>query len=317
MNDFLRQVASQTGTTQLHGQDLETIQINLGPRCTLECRHCHIGASPRRDEFMTQDVIESLLQQLPNTACHTVELTGGAPELHPAFQRLVEALLALSLRVSVRTNLTIHQDPGMEAVAPFLRDRRVALTGSLPCYLEANVDRQRGPGTFVRAIAALRRLNELGYGITPDLPLDLVYNPDGASLPPDQTRLEESYRQRLRADHGVEFSRLLTITNMPIGRFRADLRRQGAEERYFALLKESFNPRTLDRLMCRHQLSIRWDGRLFDCDFNLALNLPVTTDHPDVSTLATTPVTRRIATGDHCLGCTAGAGSSCAGALAA
>ncbi|MBF0418011.1 MAG: arsenosugar biosynthesis radical SAM protein ArsS [Magnetococcales bacterium] len=317
MNDFLRQVACCTGATQLHGQDLETVQINLGPRCTLECHHCHIGASPRRDEFMTPQIIDNLLRQLPKIDCRTVELTGGAPELHPQFRELVDNVRALSLRVAVRSNLTIHQDPGMETIAPFLAERRVALTGSLPCYLEENVDRQRGPGTFVRSIAALRRLNGLGYGLSPELPLDLVYNPGGASLPPDQTRLEESYRQRLHAEHGVAFSRLLTITNMPIGRFRADLRRQGNEEGYFALLKAAFNPRTLDRLMCRHQISVRWDGRLFDCDFNLALNLPVNTSHPDVSALSATPATRPIATGEHCLGCTAGAGSSCAGALAA
>ncbi|MEO5346165.1 MAG: arsenosugar biosynthesis radical SAM protein ArsS [Magnetococcus sp. YQC-9] len=317
MNDFLRQVARFTGAPQLHGQNLETVQINLGPRCTLECQHCHIGASPRRAEFMPRHVIDRLLNELPNSGCRSVELTGGTPELHPDFRYLVTRLGDLTARIGVRTNLTIHQDPEMADLALLLRDHRVALTGSLPCYLEENVDRQRGIGTYARSIAALRRLNGLGYAIDPNLPLDLVYNPGGPFLPPDQHRLEERYRHELRSRHGIEFSHLLTITNMPIGRFRADLRRQGSEARYFALLRDAFNPRTLDRLMCRHQISIRWDGRLFDCDFNLAIDLPVTTDSPDGSALTASLATRAIATGDHCLGCTAGAGSSCTGALAA
>ncbi|MBF0273007.1 MAG: arsenosugar biosynthesis radical SAM protein ArsS [Magnetococcales bacterium] len=315
MNDFLRHVARFTGATQLHGHSLETVQINLGPRCTLECHHCHIGASPRREESMSPAIIDHLLNQLPLSRCRTVELTGGAPELHPDFRELVQKVRAMNLNLRVRTNLTIHLDPEMSSLALFLRDHQVALTGSLPCYLEENVDRQRGAGTFQGAIEAIRRLNALGYGLDDRWPLDLVYNPGGATLPPDQTRLEQTYRTQLRERFGIAFTRLVTITNMPIGRFRADLRRRGEERSYHTLLQQAFNPQTLEHLMCRHQISVRWDGQLFDCDFNLALGLPMTTPHSQVETLAATPTTRSIATGDHCLACTAGAGSSCSGAL--
>ncbi|MBF0212421.1 MAG: arsenosugar biosynthesis radical SAM protein ArsS [Magnetococcales bacterium] len=310
-------MARSTGASRLHGHSLETIQINLGARCTLECHHCHIGASPRRDEFMSAEILDDLLAQLPLAHCRNVELTGGAPELHPRFRPLVERLRALSLRVRVRTNLVIHLEPDMRTLAPFLRDHQVALIGSMPCYLEENVDRQRGEGTFRGSIEAIRRLNALGYGIDPQLPLDLVYNPGGATLPPDQTRLEAQYRLQLRERHGIEFTHLATITNMSIGRFRADLRRKGEEEAYQTLLEEAFNPQTLERLMCRHQISVRWDGQLFDCDFNLALGIPITTPEPRVSALASIPATRTIATGNHCLACSAGAGSSCSGALVA
>ncbi|MBF0164913.1 MAG: arsenosugar biosynthesis radical SAM protein ArsS [Magnetococcales bacterium] len=317
MNEFLRHVAAFTGATQLHGRSLETVQINLGPLCNLECRHCHLGASPQRAESMSGPVMDHLVAQLTTLRCRVVELTGGAPELHPRFRELVQRLRDLSFPVRVRTNLTIHSDPEMAVMAPFLRDRQVALTGSLPCYLEENVDRQRGSGVFARSIAAIRRLNTLGYGVDPGLPLELVYNPGGASLPPDQARLEERYRLELRQRFGVGFTRLVTLANMPIGRFRADLRRRGEEESYRVLLKRAFNPNTLERLMCRHQVSVRWDGELFDCDFNLALGLPMNAPHPRVESLAVMPVGRVIVTGDHCLACTAGAGSSCSGALVA
>ncbi|MBF0627830.1 MAG: arsenosugar biosynthesis radical SAM protein ArsS [Magnetococcales bacterium] len=320
MNDFLRHVARFTGTPQLLGRSLGTIQINLGPRCTLECHHCHLGASPRREEAMSREIMEALLRQLhqlPHGACHTAELTGGTPELHPSFRELVAKLCALVPTVRVRTNLVIHQEADRQDLAPFLRDHQVILTGSLPCYLEENVDRQRGDGTFRQSIAAIRRLNTLGYGVDPRWLLELVYNPGDATLPPDQGRLETQYRQQLHDRFGIHFSRLATITNMPIGRFRADLRRQGQEQAYHTLLQRAFNPQTLEQLMCRHQISVGWDGRLFDCDFNLALGIPMNTPHPRVETLAATPATRAIATGDHCLACTAGAGSSCGGALVA
>ncbi|NGZ07432.1 MAG: radical SAM/Cys-rich domain protein [Magnetococcales bacterium] len=317
MNDFLHCIAHHTGTPQLHGATLHTLQINLGARCNLECHHCHIGASPKRAEMMSSTLIDQLLSQLPAVGWHTVELTGGAPELHPEFQNLVTRLTSLPVFVKVRTNLTLHVQPEYKELAPFLRDRRVGVTGSLPCYLEENVDRQRGTGTYQAAIAALRRLNGLGYGHSTELPLELVYNPGTPTLPPDQKSLEARYRQELHERHGILFTRLIAMANMPIGRFRADLRARGEEKNYHALLQRAFNPHTLEQLMCRHQLSVRWDGRLFDCDFNLALGIPVNTPDPHVQALASTSATRSIATGDHCLACTAGAGSSCSGALLA
>ncbi len=317
MNDFEKNLIQFTGDQTLRSQKLETVQLNLGLRCNLACNHCHVAASPDRRESMSWPIMEQALDLVDRAGCRLVDLTGGAPELNPHFKRLIDALRERGLRVRVRTNLTIHLEAEMVGLVGFLRDRRVALVGSLPCYLERNVDAQRGAGTHERAIAALARLNRHGYGIEPDLPLDLVYNPGGPFLPPAQQKLEADYRRELKNRHGVFFSHLLTITNMPIGRFRADLRRLGGEAAYWSLLDQSFNPDTLAGLMCRSQISVAWDGRLYDCDFNLALNRPVEPaggDHVagcDPGCLANRPVV----TGNHCLACTAGSGSSCAGAL--
>ncbi|MBF0143996.1 MAG: DUF3641 domain-containing protein, partial [Magnetococcales bacterium] len=245
-----------------------------------------------------------------------VDLAGGAPELNPNFLKLVRGLRELGVGIQVRTNLAVYVEPGMGEVAESLREAGVDLVGSMPCYLEANVDAQRGEGVYARAIGGIRLLNGLGYGVEGGGQLNLVYNPAGASLPPDQGRLEADYRRELRERHGLTFTRLLTLANMPVGRFRARLRREGLEEAYGLLLRDAFNPATLEGLMCRRQVSVGWDGRLYDCDFNLALGFPVegaTIGGGDWDPLEW--IGREIVMGEHCWGCTAGGGSSCEGVL--
>ncbi len=247
----------------------------------------------------------------------TVDITGGAPELNPNFRRFVSALRDAEIPVTVRTNLTVFFEPGVEGTPEFYRDHGVKLVASLPCYLEDNVDAQRGDGVFQKSIASLQKLNELGYGIDPLLVLDLVYNPQGAALPPDQASLEAEYKDALNDRFGIVFSGLNAITNMPIGRFFGDLKRDGLHTTYMEALQSGFNEDTVEGLMCRNQISVRWDGTVFDCDFNLALKTPVDHGAPnhirdfDLKELAE----RRIVTGEHCFGCTAGVGSSCGGAL--
>lgn len=297
---------------------LRTLQVNIGLKCNLLCTHCHVNSSPRRKEEMDRDTMEAVLRLAKRAGSEIVDITGGAPEMNPHFKRFVAALRAEGLHVIVRTNLTILREPGYEDIPAFYRKHGIELVASLPCYLEENVDAQRGEGVYRRSIEAIRTLNALGYGVDPDLVLNLVYNPVGPSLPPDQTALEEEYRRELRERFGVEFTVLFTITNVPIGRFRGDLKRRKELEEYMDLLRQSFNPDTVEHLMCRHQVSIGWDGTLFDCDFNLALRWPVDgtggTNVRDADAGAL--VHRRIVTGGHCFACTAGSGSSCGGALA-
>jgi radical SAM/Cys-rich protein len=246
-----------------------------------------------------------------------VDITGGAPELNPLLPEFVGGLRKDGHAVQTRTNLAVLLEPRMEEVIGFYRDARVRLVASLPCYTKANVDSQRGDGAYGKSIEALKRLNAVGYGSDPNLKLDLVYNPGGAFLPAEQSSLESDYRENLHKDHGIVFNNVRTITNMPIGRFQRWLRQQNQYERYVRLLRESFNPQTLDGLMCRHQIEVAWDGRVYDCDFNLALRAPITNGVPahvrdfDIDTYSN----RRIVTGEHCFGCTAGHGSSCGGAL--
>lgn len=319
MNAFQAKLREFTGATELPARTLEGIQVNLGLRCNLECRHCHLGASPRRTEQMSWEVMEQVLALADAACCRLVDLTGGAPEMHPRFREFVSALRHRGMTVQVRTNLAILSEPGMGWIAPFLRDMGVAITASLPCYQEQNVDGQRGTGVYEKSMTVLRTLNTLGYGHHPDLGLNLIYNPGGPFLPPAQSTLEGDYRRELNDRFGVVFNHLHTITNMPIGRFRADLRREGKEQGYLDLLREAFNPQTLAGLMCRSQVSVAWDGRMYDCDFNLALGLPIEQPNArfvgecDINALSRRPVV----TGDHCFGCTAGCGSSCKGALAA
>ncbi|MBF0098630.1 MAG: arsenosugar biosynthesis radical SAM protein ArsS [Magnetococcales bacterium] len=318
---FLDTIRPHLPQDQLHAQTLEVIQVNLGLRCNLECQHCHLGASPRRSESMDQAVMERILALVAASGCRTVDLTGGAPEYHPLLRPFIERLSALQVAVQLRSNLAIFMetDESIASLPAFLRAHQVTLTASLPCYLPQNVDAQRGDGVYQQAIAALQRLNQLGYGLHSNLPLNLVYNPGKAHLPPSQRRLQEEYRRVLRQEHGIEFHQLFTMTNMPIGRFLADLRRTGTDQQYDQLLRDSFNPATLAALMCRTQISIRWDGALFDCDFNLALGwqaaVPEEACQPryDPQRLAQ----RAVVTGKHCFACTAGCGSSCGGALAA
>jgi radical SAM/Cys-rich protein len=270
---------------------------------------------------MSAEVAEACLRVLQREQILTLDITGGAPEMNPQFRRLVTGAGAIGCRVIDRCNLTILVAPGFADLPEFLAEHRVEIVASLPCYLEANVDKQRGDRVFQRSLAALRRLNSLGYGLSDSaLQLTLVYNPTGASLPPSQQRLEEDYRRELRSRYGIEFTRLFTITNMPISRFLADLLETGKYESYMQKLVEAFNPATLDGLMCRSMLSVDWQGNLFDCDFNQMLNLsvsgPCVTNVLDLDDQSFDTLRRRlIVTGKHCFGCTAGAGSSCSGSL--
>ena len=302
----------------LYAERLDTIQANLTLRCNQRCKHCHVECSPDRTEQMDWPTMEMVLAVAQRTGCRLVDLTGGAPEQNKHFRKFVKALCRVGCNVQVRTNLTVMLESGMEGLGEFLADHKVGLVASMPCYLEENVDAQRGQGVYGASVEVIRRLNKLGYGFDDHLELNLVYNPSEPSLPPDQAQLEADYRRELRQRFGIEFSRLLTITNMPIGRFGKTLRRRNQHEQYIALLSNSFNAQTVPGLMCRHQINIGWDGTLYDCDFNFALGLPVDHGAPNHLKLfnQSALIHRRIVTGEHCFGCTAGAGSSCGGALA-
>ncbi|MBI3952291.1 MAG: arsenosugar biosynthesis radical SAM protein ArsS [Acidobacteria bacterium] len=316
MNDFDRKVREATGD-RLHSLSLDVIQVNVGLKCDLACLHCHVRSSPRRTEMMEWPTMELILPMAQQVCCREVDITGGAPELNPHLSRFIAALREQGQAVKMRTNLTVFFQPGLETMPEFFRDYKVHLVASLPCYRESNVRAQRGLRVYEESIEAIKRLNALGYGREPDLPLDLVYNPVGPFLPPDQSALEADYRRELKQRFSIVFTRLLTITNMPIGRFLDGLRRQSREGEYLHLLQTAFNPQTVHGLMCRYQINIDWDGTIYDCDFNLALGLPVDHGVPDhirdfdLAALAR----RKIVTGNHCFGCTAGRGSSCGGAL--
>ncbi len=318
MNSFDDAVRS-VQDNELRSANVDTIQVNLGFVCNLSCRHCHVEATPMRTETMTWETMLSVLRLAKALPEARVDLTGGAPELNPHFRPFVDALRDQGHAVQVRTNLTVFFEAGQGDTPEFLAERGVSLVASLPCYLDDNVDTQRGSGVYKRSIAALRRLNALGYGQQAGLPLNLVYNPGGAFLPPDQAALEDAYRRELKDRFNVVFSRLLTITNMPMGRFLSDLQRDGQAEVYKTLLEHSFNQATLEGLMCRHQICVAWDGTLSDCDFNSILGLSLADDLPShIDNLDPEQLQgRTIVTGEHCFGCTAGCGSSCGGALVA
>jgi len=310
---------AREGLGRLRRAEPQTLQVNVGKRCNQACHHCHVDAGPKRTEVMTAATAERVLAVLErNPGLRTMDVTGGAPELNPSFRRLVERARVLGRDVIVRCNLTILFVDGMEWLADFYREQQVVLVCSLPCYTQDNVDKQRGHGVFDGSIRALQRLNALGYGRPgSSLRLDLVYNPLGAFLPGPQAELTASYRDELGRRFGIEFHHLLTLTNMPISRFAEQLRRTGEAERYMGLLVNHFNATTVEGLMCRHLVSVGWDGALYDCDFNQMLELPIggrarsIWQLDDVRTLAD----EAIVTGPHCFGCTAGAGSSCGGSL--
>ncbi|MDP7420819.1 MAG: arsenosugar biosynthesis radical SAM protein ArsS [bacterium] len=315
-NEFEEHIAA-LGCSGLYARDLDIVQVNLGYRCNLTCKHCHLNCSPQRPEMMSWNTMEDVIEACSDLDNCLVDITGGSPELNPHFVRFVSSLCDHRLQVKVRTNLSVLFEPGMEPLAKFYRDRKVRLVASVPCYLEENVRAQRGAGVYEKIIDAIRLLNGFGYGIDPQFPLDLVYNPSGPFLPPLQEMLESDYRRELADRHDVAFTRLHTITNMPLGRFGIDLHSSSREGEYWNLLLDSFNDQTLENLMCRQQVSVGWDGTLYDCDFNLALGYPVESGVPDQIRYFDKTVlsTRRIVTGKHCFGCTAGAGSSCGGAL--
>lgn len=303
----------------LRGASIETVQINIGLVCNLACRHCHVESSPKRTEAMDWPTLELVLDAARRAGAQTIDITGGAPEMNPHFRRFVTAAREQGFAVMVRTNLTIMLHDGYEDMPEFYREHGVHLVASLPCYMEKNVNRQRGLHVFQESIDVIQRLNAVGYGRAADLPLVLVYNPLGPSLPPPQQQLEDDYRRVLAEQFDIDFTRLIAITNLPIGRFQHDLDREGKGEAYLQLLRDSFNPNTVDGLMCRHQLHVGHDGTLYDCDFNYALGLSAQVDRRDRLHIRDfDPETwrhRRIATDAHCFGCTAGCGSSCGGAI--
>src|SRR5689334_11654873 len=315
--DF-REKLRQHGLGELRRREVTTLQINVGKLCNQACHHCHVEAGPKRTEIMPAGVADRILALLAATpSIQTVDITGGAPELNENFRRLISESRRMQKQVIDRCNLTILFEPGLETLAEFLAANNVEVTASLPCYTESNVDQQRGKGAFEKSIRALRLLNGIGYGNPGSgLALNLVYNPLGASLPPPQEKLEADYKSHLRESFGIEFNRLFTITNMPIKRFADMLVREGKHESYMGLLANHFNPATVDHVMCRDLVSIGWDGKIYDCDFNQMLDLETPGgkniwEIDSFSELANSG----IATDSHCFGCTAGAGSSCGGSL--
>jgi len=299
---------------------LETLQVNLGYLCNQTCLHCHVNAGPRRKEIMSKKVVQTVLDYLAVQQIKTLDLTGGAPEMNPHFRYLVSQARAMGVQVIDRCNLTILEEDGYGDMAGFLAEKGVEIVASLPCYLDSNVDAQRGKGVFGQSIRALQRLNQLGYGIAGSgLKLTLVYNPQGPVLPPEQQELEATYKRELHLRYGIAFNHLFTITNMPIQRFGSTLISRGEFASYMQLLKESYCEDNLSGVMCRSLISIDWQGFVYDCDFNQMLNLPMRDEsngRSHLSDLMQKDITGRpIIVMDHCYGCTAGQGSSCGGAL--
>jgi radical SAM/Cys-rich protein len=294
---------------------LETLQVNLGYRCNQSCVHCHVNAGPNRTEQMASETIDLVLKVLQARRIGTLDITGGAPELHPDFRRLVRGARALGVNMMDRCNLTILHEPGQEGLAEFLAYERVEIVASLPCYLQDNVDRQRGQGVFKASLRALRKLNALGYGR--GLPLNLVYNPQGPSLPPSQATLEADYKGVLK-NSGIVFDRLFVLANMPIQRFGSMLISKGEFERYLSLLQDAHLDANLQSVMCRNLVSVDWRGYLYDCDFNQMLDLPIQQRGAPMhlkDLLEADLGARSVRVAGHCYGCTAGQGSSCGGAL--
>ena len=311
---------------EIRRRRLQTLQVNLGYRCNQSCVHCHVNAGPTRTEQMDAGTIETVLAFLAAGRAATLDITGGAPELHPQFRELVSRARALGARVIDRCNLTILGEPGQEDLAGFLAEERVEIVASLPCYTRELVDRQRGKGVYDSSIAALKKLNALGYGDPGSgLVLNLVYNPQGAALPPAQAKLEADYKRVLAEEHGVRFNALYVLTNMPIARFGSMLVSKKQFGAYMELLRSAYREENLDAVMCRDLVSVDWQGTVYDCDFNQMLGLPLhLAGRPRVklSDLLGRELEGRlegnaVAVRDHCFGCTAGQGSSCGGALAA
>ncbi len=299
---------------------LETLQVNLGYRCNQSCVHCHVDAGPKRTEMMSQETVAEVIGFLQATKIPTLDVTGGAPELNPHFRELVIEARKLNVHVMDRCNLTVFEEPGHHDLPEFLARHRVEVIASLPCYLEENVDRQRGKGAFHSSLRGLRRLNQLGYGKNgSELILNLVYNPQGPTLPPPQARLEADYREHLGKNYDIVFNRLFTLANMPIKRFGSMLVSKGEFHQYLQLLRDAHQDANLEAVMCRSLISVDWQGYVYDCDFNQMLDLPLRikgTPRLKLSELVGVDLQGNpIVVRDHCYGCTAGQGSSCGGAL--
>lgn len=318
--DF-RQALKENGCGTLVRNETTTLQINVGKLCNQACHHCHVEAGPKRTEIMPSEVARRVLQLLAGSHSITsVDITGGAPELNSNFRWIVRESRRLGQHIIDRCNLTVLLEPGQERLAEFLAQHEVEIIASLPCYTAENVDQQRGRGVFEKSIRALQLLNGLGYGLHgSNLRLNLVYNPLGASLPPAQEKLEADYKKHLHESFGIQFHNLFTLTNMPIKRFAAYLTQSGEHESYMGLLVNHFNPGTVTKLMCRSLVSVGWDGKLYDCDFNQMLDIGMGESGKSLTIWDLDSLTglagSRIATGSHCFGCTAGAGSSCGGSL--
>jgi radical SAM/Cys-rich protein len=307
------QMAENSGHETLRAIRVDVLQVNLGKRCNLACKHCHVDAGPDRREVMPDHVVEACLDFVKRHQTPTLDLTGGAPEMHPRLPEIIKQARSWGTRVIHRTNLTVLTLPAYQFLTTLFAAERVELAASLPWYAQEQTDGQRGEGVFQASIQALRRLNQLGYGHEgTGLLIDLVTNPSGAFLPASQTALEGDWKREMRRRHGVEFNRLLTITNMPISRYLDFLIECGQLEAYMEKLVAAFNPCTVGGVMCRTTLSVGWDGRLYDCDFNQMLDLPLARTILDVDLPSL--LGRSIRTGAHCFGCTAGCGSSCGGA---
>ena len=346
MNRFAQKLRQQS--ISLRRAHPEILQVNVGKLCNLTCVHCHVNAGPKRTEVMTRDTVDRIIDWLAKTDISTVDLTGGAPEMNPNFRYFIERVCALepNRHVIDRCNLTILLEPGYEDLSEFLAARKVEIIASMPCYSAENVNAQRGEGVFEASIAALQLLNSLGYGIDAELPLHLVYNPVGAFLPPPQDKLEADYKRELKKHFGIVFNRLFALSNLPIGRFAAYLRRSNNLDHYMQLLIHAFNPATIEGLMCRNTISVGWRGEVYDCDFNQQLGMqwvgrdgalrsprrhaavrsPFNGNSHHNGSETSKPLflwnidpdsleDREIMTGDDCSGCSAGAGSTCAGAI--
>jgi len=316
MNEF--QIALDSHNLKLRRGSTRFLQLNIGRKCNQTCAHCHVNAGPSRTEMMTHETMERILAWLAKTEIPIVDITGGAPELNVNFRWLVESIKAQNRQVMDRCNLTILFEPDQNGLAEFLSRHQVEIVASLPCYDFENVDAQRGNGVFEKSIRALQLLNSLGYGNSPDLKLNLVYNPVGAHLPPDQSTLEAQYKAQLMEKFGIVFNQLFTITNMPIARFANYLRLSHQDAEYSGLLRHAFNPAAIEGLMCRDTINVGWRGEVYDCDFNQMLNLQLGRDEPLFLWDVDLPSFRdlEIQTGAHCFACTAGNGSSCGGSLA-
>ena len=314
-----RPLLLQTDFPAINRSVLETLQVNLGYKCNLSCTHCHVNAGPTRTEQMDRQNVDLVLEFIQRHRVKTLDLTGGAPEINVNFKYLVQEARSTGMEVIDRCNLTIIKEAGFEDMADFLAEQGVTVTASLPCYMEQNVERQRGKNVYWESISALKKLNALGYGIDQDKQLNLVFNPDGPNLPPAQAGLEEDYRRELKADHGIIFNQLFIITNMPISRFGGMLLAKGLYQEYMTILRDSFREENLDTVMCRNLLSIDYLGYTYDCDFNQMLKMHLLAKgkpKTHLSEILETDLTDNpIAIGEHCFGCTAGQGSSCGGAL--
>ncbi|OOV88514.1 arsenosugar biosynthesis radical SAM (seleno)protein ArsS [Oceanospirillum linum] len=315
-----RPLLEETDFPRIFRGKLSILQVNLGYLCNLSCVHCHVNAGPKRTELMSRESIDQVLEFIDRQGIRVLDLTGGAPEMNPEFRYLVTEARKRGVEVIDRCNLTILNEPGYEDLAQFLADQKVVVTASLPCYSEQNVEQQRGKGVFAESIIALQKLNDLGFGMPGSgLSLNLVYNPGGPFLPPAQAGLQADYQRELKESHGIVFNELLTITNMPISRFGSMLLSKGQFADYMQLLKDNFSEQNLAGLMCRSLVSIDWQGRVYDCDFNQMLDMPLIASDRKETYLADLLNEDlegdEVFIGEHCYGCTAGQGSSCGGAL--